>query len=152
MEQNPHVELQAHIHITHYLYYCTTFFPCVHFPSTDVHLCSAFYFAKRYETCLYLSSATTKVTSHKSLERNWRCHALDVTNANAFPKLLHDIPTSSSGSKNERTARTTAVQWRMASSGTLRRVALVRTDVSEELSASIIKWYFFAACSVASYS
>jgi hypothetical protein len=28
---------------------------------------------------------------------------------------------------------------RMASSGTLRRVALVRTDVSEELSASIIR-------------
>jgi hypothetical protein len=29
--------------------------------------------------------------------------------------------------------------WRTASSGTLRRVALVRTDVSEELSASIIR-------------
>jgi hypothetical protein len=51
---------------------------------------------------------------------------------------------------------------RMASSGMLRRVALVRTDVSEELSASIIRvtriselgttlaatsnWHFFAAC------
>jgi hypothetical protein len=49
----------------------------------------------------------------------------------------------------------------MASSGMLRPVALVRTDVSEELSASFIKvtrigevgttlavtkWYFFAAC------
>jgi hypothetical protein len=40
------------------------------------------------------------------------------------------------------------------SSGTLRRVALARTDVSEELSASFIGvtrigelgWYFFAAC------
>jgi hypothetical protein len=29
--------------------------------------------------------------------------------------------------------------WRMASSGMLHRVALVRTDVSEELSASCIK-------------
>jgi hypothetical protein len=60
--------------------------------------------------------------------------------------------------------------WRMASSGMLRRVALVRTEVSEELSASFIRvtrmgepgtmlavtsnrrtlrrntWYFFAAC------
>jgi hypothetical protein len=44
----------------------------------------------------------------------------------------------------------------MASSGMLRRVALVRTNVSEELSASFISvtrigelgatWYFFAAC------
>jgi hypothetical protein len=48
----------------------------------------------------------------------------------------------------------------MASSGMLRRVALVRTDVSEELIASLIRvtrigevgttlavtWYFFAAC------
>jgi hypothetical protein len=53
----------------------------------------------------------------------------------------------------------------MASSGMLRRVALVRTEVSEELSASYIRvtrigelgtalavtsnrltWYFFAAC------
>jgi hypothetical protein len=65
------------------------------------------------------------------------------------------------------------ITWRMASSGMLRRVALVRTDVSEELSASFIRvtrigelgmlavtsnrralrrntkdssWYFFAAC------
>jgi hypothetical protein len=29
--------------------------------------------------------------------------------------------------------------WRISSSGTLRRVALVRTDVSEELSASVIR-------------
>jgi hypothetical protein len=49
----------------------------------------------------------------------------------------------------------------MASSGMLRRVAFVRTDVSEEISASFIRvtkigeqgttlavttWYFFAAC------
>jgi hypothetical protein len=48
----------------------------------------------------------------------------------------------------------------MASFGMLRRVVLVRTDVSEELSASFIRvtrtaelgttlaviWYFFAAC------
>jgi hypothetical protein len=53
------------------------------------------------------------------------------------------------------------VAWRMASSGILRRVALVRTDVSEQLSVSIIRaknlWtrniatdaryeYFFVAC------
>jgi hypothetical protein len=41
-----------------------------------------------------------------------------------------------------------AISWdvtscRMASFGTLRRVTLVRTDVSEEHSAT---WYFFAAC------
>jgi hypothetical protein len=48
----------------------------------------------------------------------------------------------------------------MASSGMLRHVALIRTDISEELSASFIRvtrigelgttlpvtWYFFAAC------
>jgi hypothetical protein len=63
-----------------------------------------------------------------------------------------------------------AMVKRMASSGMLRRVALVRTDISEELNASIIRvtrigelgttlavtsnrrklrrntWYFFAAC------
>jgi hypothetical protein len=32
-----------------------------------------------------------------------------------------------------------AHQWRMASSGMLRRVVLVRTDISEEFSASIIR-------------
>jgi hypothetical protein len=46
-------------------------------------------------------------------------------------------------------------RWRMASSGMFRRVALVRTVVSEELSAPFIRvtrltnvltWYFFAAC------
>jgi hypothetical protein len=31
------------------------------------------------------------------------------------------------------------IKWRMASSGMLRRVALVRADVSEELSTSIIR-------------
>jgi hypothetical protein len=31
------------------------------------------------------------------------------------------------------------LSWRMASSGMLRRVALVRTDLSEELSASVIR-------------
>jgi hypothetical protein len=44
----------------------------------------------------------------------------------------------------------------MASFGLLRRVAILKTDVSEELSASFIRvtrigelgrtWYFFAAC------
>jgi hypothetical protein len=33
----------------------------------------------------------------------------------------------------------THLNWRMASSGMLHRVALVKTDVSEELSASFIK-------------
>jgi hypothetical protein len=46
--------------------------------------------------------------------------------------------------------------WRMASSGILRRVALVKTDISDERSASFIRmtitselgttWYFLAAC------
>jgi hypothetical protein len=82
----------------------------------------------------------------------------------------HENVTSDSNNRHWESPRE-VLCWRMASSGMLRRVALVRTDVSEELSLSFIrvtrigeigttlavtsnrrnlrrntKWGFFAAC------
>jgi hypothetical protein len=75
-------------------------------------------------SCLQLSDSERSVTMWESLS----CHE--------------------QAEQNVRFEVFTAVTMRMVSSGMLRRVALVRTDASEEPSTSFIRvtWYFFAAC------
>jgi hypothetical protein len=71
--------------------------------------------------------------------------------------ILNEQELKSRLNGGEYTVLTKAVYWRMVSSGMLRRVALVRTDVSDEPSASFIRVTRIGSissqrASVASYS
>jgi hypothetical protein len=80
-------------------------------PEPSAYLCMAWW--------LLTNLDSIAVIIHSFLPNDNDCHWIPV---NTRPS--HDV---------------TNLFWRMASSGMLRRVALVRTDVSEELSASIIR-------------
>jgi hypothetical protein len=73
-------------------------------------------------------------TSHRHLKCNNSCIVLHRFHYHCVTWLYGKLQESRRGSYSE-----TKNTWRMVSSGMLRRVALVRTDVSEEPSASFIR-------------